>query len=105
MGHGLEPTCRRAAEANPSRIDRIVGNRAAAAALVSCRVLQTPMPTHDAVWAQFSWKVLAEYGWGVRPAPPLVLTKAMQVEATGQGPISSQDLWEEALGRGGAYAL
>ena len=73
------PTCYRTPGASPTRIDGLIGNRAAAAAMRRVGVLDLLLPTHRAVCADFSWSVLAEHGWAMPASSPLGLTKSQTV--------------------------
>ncbi len=68
-GHECQPTCYRMAGAEPTRIDMVIGNRAAAVALLSCTAVVYLFAQHRAVRACLSWQVLIERGWAfVRPS-------------------------------------
>ena len=104
-GREQEGTCRATPTSEPTRIDMIVGNRSASAAMKSCRMVRTVFPVHDAVLAVFDWKILAEEGWGPRPGRPLLSSKALGEHLQACGPVIQQARWESELARGGAAAL
>ena len=104
-GHTLTNTCRRTSACEPTRIDFVLGNRAATAALLHCDAYRTLCPTHAALRATFGWRILGEYGWALAPTVNIAATRSQREQLELRGPLVADDRWNRTLADGGKAAI